>query len=98
MALTFTEDHRGVVGAQRTWRGKVTFDASYPTGGEAITAANFGFTQEVTTVQVIANRGTETAQWDKANAKLMVHTADGTEATNGSDQAAVTVTVVAYGK
>ena len=98
MALTLTEGHRGVVGARRVWRGKVTFDSSYPTGGEAIAIGDFGFNLDIETVQIIANAGSETVQWDQANSKIMVHTADGTEATNASDQSAVTATVVAYGR
>lgn len=97
MALTFTSSHNGVVGARRVWRGKVTFDSSYPTGGEAIAAANFGFNLSINHVTVTANRGSETAQWDGTNSKLLVHTADGVEATNASDQSAVTVTVEAFG-
>ena len=98
MALTFTEAHRGVVGSRRVWRGTVTFDSSYPTGGEALVPGDFGFNLDIENVQIIADRGTETVQWDRANSKILVHTADGTQATNASDQSAVTATVVATGR
>jgi hypothetical protein len=42
MALTFGTPTREVVGRQRSITSSVTFDSSYPTGGEAVTAANFG--------------------------------------------------------
>lgn len=44
MALTITVDPPQMVGTQRCVRGTVTFDASYPTGGEAFTAAQLGLT------------------------------------------------------
>ena len=97
MALTLTAAHQGVVGNRRVWRGTVTFDSSYPTAGEAVTPANFGFAVAIENLQIIADRGSETVQWTKATNKLMVHTADGTEAVNASDQSAVTATVVATG-
>lgn len=98
MALTFTEAKSEVVGSSRSWRGTVTFDSSYPTGGEAIAIADFGFNVEIDTVLAAADTGAEVVAWDSANSKILVYTADGTEATNASNQSAVTCTVVAFGK
>lgn len=46
MALTWTldSDGRQLIGKQRSVAGSVTFDSSYPTGGEAFTAADLGLT------------------------------------------------------
>lgn len=90
MALTFTESKRGVVGAERFVRGKIAFDASYPAGGEAYTAATFGLIHIedlMITSQDVG--GAEQVVHDKANSKLLVFTADGTQATNASDQSGV---------
>lgn len=45
MALTYSADRQEVVGSQRVIRGTITFDASYPTGGESFTPASVGLTQ-----------------------------------------------------
>lgn len=42
MALSFSVNPPQVAGTKRVVRGTVTFDSSYPTGGEAFTAANVG--------------------------------------------------------
>lgn len=47
MALTLTEEKRGVAGNLRYWVGNVAFDSSYPTNGEAIAAADLGFSREI---------------------------------------------------
>jgi len=98
MALTFTEAHKGVQGAVRVWEGTVTFDSSYPTGGEAVAAADFGFNTEILTVLPVSDTGAEVTAWDSANSKVLVYTADGTQASNASDQSAVTATVRATGR
>ena len=42
MALTVAITERTVMGNKRVNRGTIAFDSSYPTGGEAFTAANMG--------------------------------------------------------
>lgn len=42
MALTISQIRRTVWGDHRAVTATVTFDASYPTGGESLTAANLG--------------------------------------------------------
>ncbi len=49
----------------------VAFDSSYPTGGEAITAADFGLS-EVITVHPVDSYG-YTWSYDKANGKLLAY-------------------------
>lgn len=93
MALTMTssfanEGATRVVGRKRVWTGLVTFDNSYPTGGEAITPAQFGLSV-INHVNVRAKGGTEVVVWDHVNSKLQIFTADGVEALNASDQSAI---------
>jgi hypothetical protein len=47
MALTVSTVRKGVVGDMRYSIVDVTFDASYPTGGESVTPADFGFTTDI---------------------------------------------------
>lgn len=44
MALTISANPPELVGRERVVRATVTFDSSYPTGGEAFTAAQLGLT------------------------------------------------------
>jgi hypothetical protein len=43
MALTVSTGVTNHEGIKRVWRGTVTFDASYATGGEAFVPENYGF-------------------------------------------------------
>lgn len=45
MALTYTEATRMVIGDRKMVITKVTFDSSYPTGGEAIAPSDVGLSQ-----------------------------------------------------
>lgn len=104
MALTFTEQYRGVVSDRRVWRGTVTFDSSYPTGGEAVTAADFGFDVSIETVIVGSNdEAGVSCRWDGANSKLKLFDEDNTsgieaEFGNGTDASANVTTLEAYGR
>lgn len=74
-----------------------TFDSSYPTGGEPITAAlalcrntiDFIIPGPVTTAGAISP--TKSVVWDHVNSKLLLYTAAGTEAVNATDQSTVKV-------
>ena len=104
MALTFTADNFGVVGAQRQWQGTVTFDASYPTGGEAVLPADFGGLVQIDTVIIgQTNVAGVDAVWDATNSKVILYDEDNTsgvaaQAANASDQSATIVTAIVYGK
>lgn len=101
MALTFTEDYRGVVGDQRVWRGTATFDSSYVTGGELCTAADFGFDVSINHVNVgSTDDANQRVAWVPATGALMLYVDAGTEAQEGStdDASAVVVHLEAFGK
>jgi len=107
MALTVTQyqdpstaGRRFVVGDRRITFGTITFDSSYPTGGEAIAFSDFGFETQldvlfVQTVNVLGNR---LASYDPVNKKILLFTALGAEAANASDQSTIIVSFVAIGK
>lgn len=103
MALTITERERFVAGDRTFVAATVTFDSSYPTGGEAIAAADFGLRSHID--WVIPNKpdvATKDVWWDRANSKLMILVEDGTsgieaQAANASDQSAVDVEVLVIG-
>jgi hypothetical protein len=104
MALTFTKQYFGVVGDRKCWRGTVTFDSSYPTGGEAVTAANFEFTLGIETVIIGSNdEAGVSARWDSANSKIKLFDENDTsgieaEFANAGDASGNVVTLEAYGK
>lgn len=102
MALTVTIVKRNVVGAQREVIADVTFDNSYPTGGEAFTpndvdksaasTSSFWFLAPHMNDATIADN--RIVDYDYTNKKLVLKTAGATEATNASDQSAVTIRVL----
>lgn len=111
MALTYSNEvellstsrHTGEV--QRVIAVTATFDDSYPTGGETITPADIdggaeGALTAIDHVVVSSFRpaGTEQVLWDRANEKLLVFTADGTQATGASDQSAVFAELLVFGR
>ena len=83
--------------------GTVLFDNSYPTGGEAITAANFGLSR-IDAVVVGSNSGAGVdAVWDAANSKLKLFDEDGTsgisaEFASTGDASANTATILVFGQ
>ena len=75
----------------------VAFDSSYPTGGEAIAAADLGLDAAID-FAVVTTGGADVVVWDRATGKLKIFTADGTEATNASDQSAVSRDILFLGR
>lgn len=89
-------------------RARVTFDASYPTGGLAITAANVGLTSldtmQVTVTTPSAATTSDEVMWNSATGKMMVFASNGAapaqlvEMANATSLSALVVDVLAYGK
>lgn len=80
----------------------VGFDSSYPTGGEAVTAADLGLSGIVTGGAFGADDAKYHAYWDNANRKMILYVEDGTtgieaQAANTSDQSAVVIPAVFVG-
>lgn len=110
MALTISEAADAlrpshVVGDLKLKFVRVTFDSSYPTGGEAITPANFGMTRIIfVSVGAISDVATKHVRWvEAAGAHLLqIMVEDGTsgisaEAANASDQSAVDANIMVFG-
>jgi hypothetical protein len=86
MALTITNpgtsrDVQGVMGDIRYTIKDITFDDSYPTGGESCTAANFGLS-EIFLVLISQKSDGYVAQYDYTNTKFEIYEA-------GADAAAL---------
>jgi hypothetical protein len=96
MALTIafrpsTDTAPHVPGDRRRASFKITFDSSYPTGGEVITAAMFGFT---TILYVGINGATSAGKpvyWDGTASSLKVFSAIGTEVADTTNLATESV-------
>lgn len=77
----------------------ITFDSSYPTGGEAITPAQFGL-QSIDFVS-LANSGVYSFEYDYINNKVKAYTtlaaAATAEVANATNLAAVTIRAVVHG-
>ena len=78
----------------------IVLDNSYPTGGYALTAPQFGLVNILTILPAIALNGSTLLHvyWNSATQKLMAFVAAGTEVTNATDLSAVTVRVQAFGR
>ena len=72
MALTISTSRTNYVGDQRIVYGTVTFDDSYPTGGEAFDIGAIGF---VRLDFINFNQGEDgyVFHWDAANEKVIVY-------------------------
>lgn len=77
----------------------VVGDASYPTGGWALTPADFGLgvIDWVEPTVQIAPAAAATVQYDKTNSKLKAFTSAGVEVANAVSLVLLTVQVTAYG-
>lgn len=107
MALTYAALSTSTVPGDRKVRvGTLTFDSSYPTGGEAVTIASLGLT---TLEAIIVNAsGGYNAVWDRSVTapKILVYVGDndagadgpGAQVANTTDLSAVVVTYLAIGR
>lgn len=91
-----------IVGAQKETTKDVTFDSSYPTNGEALTASDLGLNrvEYATAVPITGTGGGENvafAKYDVTNSKLILYNETPAEIGNASDVSTVIVRVVARG-
>ena len=68
MAVTFTEKKRAKLGNAYAVSADITFDSSYPTGGEALAASAFGLNN--IDIMLCETASGYMFQYDYANAKL----------------------------
>lgn len=97
MALTITRDTVYVLGDRKAVNGSITFDSSYPTGGESLTGADLKLELGLTVMQ-FEQHPSRIAYYDYTNKKAVLYTALGTEASDTSDQSSITVRYRAVGK
>lgn len=76
---------------------RVTFDASYPTGGETLNPSDVGLSMILYVIPNVNTAGNRLALWDDTTNKLKLYTALGTEAANTSDQSAIVVQFLVIG-
>lgn len=95
MALTFVDDARSVIRNKRMVIATVTFDSSYPTGGEALSANDLGLAS-LDFVSATTD-GNYAVTWDKAAGKLKAYVAAGTQVPNATDLSAIAVRILAIG-
>lgn len=98
MAKTVAAQAFKVPGDRFESTADVTFDASYTTGGYALTAADMGFQNQIDLVKAVTNVGPtgHTIVFNKATGKLMLFSA-GTEVTAATNVSTVIARVVATG-
>lgn len=81
MALTVTSIDKTKAGRLRLNIVKVTFDSSYPTGGEALTAAQLGLNKVVHVAPAPASG--YVGEYDLTNSKLKAYYGDNNNASDG---------------
>ena len=84
-------------GYQRSAFATVTGDASYPTGGYALTPQQFGFAQSITFMDPNMSNAAHIITWNSATQKLQFWTAQNTEVANTTNVSTVTVQIQAFG-
>ena len=100
MAMAWTINHSFVVGDRKMVLATGTFDSSYPTGGEPITASDFGLSSihhVGTNAPTIADEAINGVVWDKGNSTLIVIVAAGTQEGAATDLSATTVECMVVG-
>lgn len=74
MALTFSAPTHKNAGSERATYGTITFDSSYPTGGEAYTNREMGL-GTINSLQLEQDDG-YIPYWDNTNSKIKLFWAD----------------------
>lgn len=105
MALTFANREDLSMGNLRGVKVDITFDASYPTGGEALTPGDLGLGRVEQLISDQGGLGTDdgrVVQYDRDNELLIAFQSAGAaaamaEVTNATDLSDLTVRVTALG-
>lgn len=101
MALTVSNLDFSVAGDKRRTIGQITFDSSYPTGGEALTPQQIGLGTILwmdVENPVSATPTTRMSTFDHTNGRFLVFTSsDGNEVANGTNLSAFSAKFEAVG-
>jgi hypothetical protein len=96
MAVTVADVSRSILRHKRFVVATITFDSSYPTGGEALAASALGL--GVIDFLTISGTSANTFAWDRANNKIKAFVrTTGVEVANATDLSAVVVDALAVG-
>ena len=100
MAVSVTVNDRDVWGSHQVRWATVTFDASYPTGGEAVTAADFNLSEIKNMIVGMPDVGDTMAglYWVGSTSKIIAVEQDGAQVANTHDIDGRTVEVLVIGK
>jgi len=101
MAATTSITYDGVWGDVKSALVEVTFDSSYPTGGEAVDFATALDWYSITAVLPVSSSGGIIPVWDATNSLLMAFYQDGTtefgQVSSTDDLSAETATCLVIG-
>lgn len=101
MAVSVSITNRDVWGSHQIREATVTFDASYPTGGETVAASDFEL-QEIKAVLPLSpsidDEAVTSTLWDAANSKVLVIQQNGVQEGNATDLSSTTVQCLVIGK
>ena len=97
MALSFEHGPRFVAGDKRFHIAEVTFDSSYPTGGEQVTAADFGLKNLDYAFVTSPKASGHSFYYDQDTRKILGYTSSGTEISSGTSISTNKVQVLAIG-
>ena len=101
MAVTVSETARFVAGDRTVVLAAVTFDDSYPTGGEAVTPSTFGLAQSISALVPIGTRAVVTWRpwFNPATSKLVAQVAaDGLQVADTTDLSTLVADVLVIGR
>lgn len=99
MTLAYTDITRTVWGDKRAALVTVTFDNSYPTGGEAVAASDVGLTAIDHVIAAPLVSVDNDVYWDGPNSKLFVTVrSTGVEVANAVSLATLTARLLVIGK
>jgi hypothetical protein len=97
MGLTISNVQRPVTPSKESVVARVTFDNSYPTGGLPLAPSALGLKAFKWVEARQEGVGSRLVEFNYSTSSLMLFTALGTEAGNGTDQSTIVVRVLAYG-
>ena len=105
MALTISltqTPYATVFGNKKVVVLEATFDSSYATSGEALTASDFGLVRvdfAITSIKVAANATDQVsnAYFDPSTELVVLYDDDGAEISSGDDVSSLIIQVVAFG-
>lgn len=103
MAVTISAGSDIIEGQRKVWEGTVTFDSSYPTGGEAFDpTSSLGFV--VVDSVIVEPADGYVFEWDSANSLILAYWVDTTtdgaplaEVVNATDLSSVVAKVTVKG-